>query len=164
MECHEGATMIKTFRGLIAHGEQDTIVLHTNDGSTGYRVVKLQIIDYQPGNAAGAVDVELVCKIYKRSQTISGGAGVNGTVDFSDNTLLGIAYYQGGNLGTEQNASTIIFDNEIFNQDIYVTMNEGASGGALRGNYYLELEQIRLDLSESTVATLKDIRNITTPA
>jgi len=26
-------------------------------------------------------------------------------------------------------------------------------------NYYLELEQIKLDLSESTVATLKDIRN-----
>ena len=154
MECYEGATMIKTFRGLVTHGEQDTIVLHTNDGSTGYKVRKFQIIDYQPGSATGAADVELVCKIYKVSQST-----VDGTIDFSDNTLLGVAYYQGGNIGTEQNATTIIFDTEIFNQDIYVTMNEGAAGGALQGNYYIELEQVKLDLSENTVATLKDIRN-----
>ena len=27
-------------------------------------------------------------------------------------------------------------------------------------NYYVELEQMKLDLNENTVATLKDIRNI----
>jgi len=27
-------------------------------------------------------------------------------------------------------------------------------------NYYIELEQVKLDLNENTVATLKDIRNI----
>jgi len=41
--------MIKTFRGLIADGETDTIVLHTNDGSIGYRIVKFQVIQEQPG-------------------------------------------------------------------------------------------------------------------
>jgi len=148
---------IKTFRGLMAHGDQDTIVLHTNNGAIGYRIVKFQLIDYQPGTAAGANDPELVCKIYKTSQTT-----VDGTVDFSDQRLLGIAYYKSGNIATEQNSSTIIFDSEIFNQDIYVTMNDG-SAGALRGNYYIELEQVKLDLNENTVATLKDIRNITTP-
>ena len=30
-------------------------------------------------------------------------------------------------------------------------------------NYYIELEQMKLDLSENTVATLKDIRNIEQP-
>jgi len=145
---------IKSFRGLMAHGAEDTIVLHTSNGSTGYRIVKFHIIDYQPGTAVGAHDPELVCKIYKTSQST-----VDGTIDFSDNRLLGVAYYKSGNIATEENSSTIIFDNEIFNQDIYVTMNDG-SGGDLRGNYYIELEQVKLDLSENTVATLKDIRNI----
>ena len=49
-----------------------------------------------------------------------------------------------------------------FNQDIYVTVS------SLVGNpyviYYLELEQVKLDLSENTVATLKDIRNLEQPA
>jgi len=53
---------------------------------------------------------------------------------------------------------TIIFDKEIFNQDIYITHTE-AAGSALACNYYIELEQVKLDLSENTVATLKDIRN-----
>jgi len=145
---------IKTFRGLMTHGTQDTIVLHTNDGSTGYRINKFQLIDYQPGDPAGANDPELLAKIYKTSQTT-----VDGTVDFSDQRLLGVAYYRGGNLSTESSASVIIFDSEIFNQDIYVTMNDG-SGGSIQGNYYIELEQIKLDLNENTVATLKDIRNV----
>ena len=46
----------------------------------------------------------------------------------------------------------------IFNQDIYVTHKDVAVGQTV--NYYIELEQIKLDLNENTVATLKDIRNI----
>ena len=46
----------------------------------------------------------------------------------------------------------------IFNQDIYLTHLESQGSSAV--NYYLELEQIKLDLNENTVATLKDIRNI----
>ena len=45
-----------------------------------------------------------------------------------------------------------------FNQDIYVTHTDVLGAGAC--NYYIELEQFKLDLSENTVATLKDIRNI----
>ena len=58
---------------------------------------------------------------------------------------------------------TTIFDNEIFNQDIYITFRD--IGGATQScNYYIELETIRLDLNENTVATLKDIRNIEQPS
>jgi len=135
---------IKTFRGLIADGGQDTIVLHTNDGSMGYRIVKFQIIDSAPGT----INAELICKIYKTEQTT-----VDGVVDFSDNTLLAAAYYT----RAQSMKPVIIFDQEIFNQDIYVTGID--IGAAAACNYYLELEQIKLDLSENTVATLKDIRN-----
>ena len=33
-------------------------------------------------------------------------------------------------------------------------------GSAAICNYHIELEQMKLDLSEQTVATLKDIRNV----
>ena len=49
-----------------------------------------------------------------------------------------------------------IFDNTIVNQDIYITHSDIV--GTTPCNYYLELEQVKLDLNENTVATLKDIR------
>jgi len=119
MECYEGATMIKTFRGMIASGAEDI-------------------------------------KIYKVNQST-----IDEKIDFSDNTLLGVSY---GSEGSNNNPPlNIIFDTEIFNQDIYVTYFDD-SGNAIPANYYLELEQVKLDLSENTVATLKDIRNLEQPA
>ncbi len=70
---------IKTFRGKIADGGIDTIVLHTNTGSTGYRIVKLQGL---PKDANS--DLEAVLKIYKVDQTAA-----DTDIDFSDQTLLG---------------------------------------------------------------------------
>jgi len=143
--------MIKTFRGLIADGGQDIINLHSNDGKTGYRVVKFQIMPHKFGTSGR--DYESVVKIYKIEQS-----SVGGDVDFSDQTLLGAAV-AGGNADMTQYNTTpiIIFDNEIFNQDIYVTHYERDGSESI--NYYIELEQVKLALDENTVATLKDIRN-----
>jgi len=146
--------MIKTFRGLIVDGGQDTIVLHTNDGSTGYRIVKFQGFPQKPGTA----DYESTLQIWKVEQTnVPTSTPI---VDFNDNTLLGALIYEGrpGSTSAGVLPATVIFDNEIFNQDIYITHTEAK--GSESFNYYIELEQMRLDLNESTVATLKDIRNI----
>jgi len=143
---------IKTFRGLIADGAQDIIVLHTNDGSTGYRILKLEIMPKQ-----SMIDYEITFKVYKISQTT-----IDNNVDMSDNTLLGAAF-SGLASGEYAGAKTVIFDREIFNQDLYVTATDNG-GSAQAVNYYIELEQIKLALDENTVATLKDIRNITAPA
>jgi len=145
MECHEGATMIKTFRGLIVAGEQDTIVLHTNNGSIGYRIVKFETIG--PDNNS---TFENVLKIYKVSQTTK-----DANIDFSDQTLLAATLTEGSSASGVTGFKPVIFDKEIFNQDIYIT-----NAGTTSINYYIELEQFKLDLSESTVATLKDIRNL----
>ena len=152
MECYEGATMIKTFRGLMTDGAQDTVVLHTNDGSIGYRIVKFEVI----GNKPGAVSQESTLKIYKVAQTT-----VDGLIDFNDNTLLASAIWFNKSSVDFPVSEQIIFDQEIFNQDIYITHSDVDATEAC--NYYIELEQVKLDLSESTVATLKDIRNITQP-
>ena len=141
---------IKTFRGMMAADTQDIITLHTNDGSTGYRIVKFQILSKEPFQSG---TVEHVIKVYKTTQST-----IDDTVDFSDNRLLGVATWHETSDLDESGYGSIIFDNEIFNQDIYVTHSE--TSGAKPCNYYLELEQVKLDLNENTVATLKDIRNL----
>jgi len=140
---------IKTFRGLIEDGGIDIVVLHTNTGSTGYRIVKFQLIGIQPSS----INSESTVKIYKVPQT-----AVTDTIDLSDNTLLAVAYRETYAASSSNEPEIIIFDNEIFNQDIYITHENTESGKGC--NYYIELEQIKLDLNENTVATLKDIRNI----
>jgi hypothetical protein len=140
---------IKSFRGNIIDGVVDTIPLHTNDGSTGYRIVKFECMFE---NHAG-LSTESTFKIYSIKQTT-----VDASINFSDQTLLAAAFIENSSATTTFGGKTIIFDNMIFNQDIYVTYSE--AGNAQSGNYYIELEQIKLDLNENTVATLKDIRNI----
>jgi hypothetical protein len=140
---------IKSFRGFIPDDSQQTIALHTKTGSTGYRIVKFEVMSPDANS-----NVEAVLKIYKIEQTTN-----TSDVDFSDNTLLAAALV---NDTTDRNYMPIpivTFDREIFNQDIYIT-NKGQDNPSSL-NYYIELEEIRLDLTENTVATLKDIRNIT---
>jgi len=151
MECYEGATMIKTFRGVLDTGDQHTMVLHTNTGSIGYRIVKFEIIPEQPG--ASGVYYESVVKIWKVFQS-----SVDAVINFADNTLLGAAMF-GADTATHAfyGPSVVVFDQEVFNQDIYVTNSDIQADAKM--NYYLELEQVKLDLNENTVATLKDIRN-----
>jgi hypothetical protein len=149
---------IKSFRGKIAGdlagtGKMngiDTIPLRTNNGSVGYRIKKFQLFASDPGNSG----FELVAKIFSIGQT-----SATNDVDFSDNTLLASAYYaDSSGVGAGEANATIVFDNMTFNQDITITMVDVNTTQA--GNYYIELEQIKLDISENTVATLKDIRNI----
>ena len=145
--------MIKTFRGLIADGAQDTIVLHTNDGSIGYRIVKFQLLAID-GNTA----YEGTVQIFKVNQ-----ATVPTEIDMSDQTLLAAAVLQ-QSIDTQGGfIDTVIFDQEIFNQDIYIVHDEKSAGAGNAINYYIELEQMSLDLNANTVATLKDIRNTATP-
>ena len=142
---------IKSFRGKLKDESIDTIHLATRDGSIGYRIVKFQTMPATPGNATQ----ESVVKIFKIPQIATPTA----TVDFEDNTLLAAALYkQEANASQTAQGDIVIFDNEIFNQDIFITHKDAATGEEM--NYYIELEQINLDLNQNTVATLKDIRNI----
>jgi len=140
---------IKSFRGLIINGAIETISLHTNTGTTGYRITKLEVVGNDPRGAGS----EGVVKIYSIPQTAA-----SDKIDFSDNTLLGCAFYENSSSQSTFGGTSIIFDNMTFNQDVYVTATTDESI-----NYYIEMEQVKLALDENTVATLKDIRNITGP-
>ena len=142
---------IKTFRGLIADGATDTIVLHTNDGSTGYRIKKLQVFPYQPGKES----TESTIQIWSVNPNLTSTTAVE--VDFSNQELLAAALFHDSSSEGNLNPMYVVFDNMVFNQDIFVTHTDTNSSEPV--NYYMELEQIKLDLNENTVATLKDIRN-----
>jgi len=146
--------MIKSFKNTIEMGEQQTIRLSTNNGLTGYTVKKFQLISTAPGTHSA----EFVAKLYAVEQDIvPGGTPANALVDFSDPQLLAVCYYQDEAAPHYPASADIIFDNVKFNQDIYITIAD-ATGGTTAGNYYIELEQFKLDLNEATVATLKDMR------
>ena len=50
----------------------------------------------------------------------------------------------------------IIFDNEVVNQDIYVTHTDETA--TLACNYYIEMEVIPLDDKGAEYMTIKDLR------
>ena len=54
---------IKSFRGLMTDGAQDTISLHTNDGSTGYKIKKLDLINSLPATTTmeGVLKIFITC-------------------------------------------------------------------------------------------------------
>jgi len=145
--------MIKTYRGILLDGGQDKIRLKTIKGEIGYRIVKFDIIPQKPVTAAN----ECVVQIWKVSQ--GDPPVISSEIDFSDQTLLGIGIYSNQTDTTYYpDDQTVIFDSEIFNQDIYITHKNET--GAVSCNYYLQLEQVPLNENETTMTTLQSLRQV----
>jgi hypothetical protein len=139
--------MIKSFRGLLGDGKEQRVRLSTKKGKIGYRIVKFELFPNQMG-----VAVDSLVKVFKIPQ-VGAGIATSGTVDMSDHNLLAV--------GANYNATyeidhILIFDREIFNQDIYINHHE--STGTASVNYYLELETMTLSDNAASVSTLRDIR------
>jgi hypothetical protein len=138
--------MIKTFRGLLLDTQVDKIRLSTKKGKVGYRIVKFEIIAEKPGqdNIEATVTVS---KVDFTPQNI---------IHLIDHNVLAVGFYAGNaaafNYPTSQ---AVIFDQEEFNQDIYVGNND-LQGNAM--NYYIELEVLSLNDNQAAVSTLRDIR------
>jgi len=143
--------MIKTFRGMLEDGGQDRIRLSTIKGKVGYKIVKFQAMPNLPGTQ----EFESTLQIFKTEQaSISVSIA---TVNFTDSDLLGALYYVDGSSVTNGPVQTIVFDQEIFNQDIYVSHTQTSGDTAM--NYYIELEVIPLDDAGAEYTTLKDMRS-----
>jgi hypothetical protein len=101
----------------------------------------------------GSADVESCVKIFKESQD----APPTNLINFADTTLLAAGYtMDSGSVANTRLPSTVIFDTELFNQDIFIT-NFAASGSA-SCNYYIELEQIKLTVNQAELLIVKDLR------
>ena len=141
---------IKSFRGQLADGGQERIRLSTNDGKTGYLVRKFQTMSVSPG----VEQHESITQLF--AEKVGTVPTTLATVDFRNPLLLAANVYISGNASAEVYNQQVIFDSVKVNQDIYVTHTE--NDGTSANNYYVELEQVPLDLNEATVATLKDMR------
>ena len=140
--------MIKTFRGKLASSGIQEILLSTVDGLTGYSINKLQLF---PPNA-GSTSYENIVQVFtEKPETASA------EVNFNNPLLLACAYMEGNASNQYSDMINVVFDAVKFNQDIYIS-NVDADGDTEAVNFYLELEQVKLDLDEATVATLKDMR------
>ena len=143
--------MIKTFRGVIKDAgsfNQQTIKLSTNNGLTGYRIKKIQLMPVNPY----AQNYEALLQIYSKVQTSS-----SATFNFNDPLLLAAGMYSSNaDAKAYPEDQNVVFDNVIINQDIHINYRDFQTNDGM--NYYLELEQIKLSENEATVATLKDMR------
>jgi len=139
--------VVKTYRGLLADGGQQRIRLQTIKGKVGYKIIKFAIMTTNPSEDTW----EHIVKVYTEEQTT-----VDNEINFTDSSLLAVGYIS-QNYTLRGGFSNYIFDNHIFNQDIYVTQVDEAAGNQAC-NYYLELEVIPLDDAGAEYTTLKDLR------
>jgi len=140
--------VVKTFRGLLADEDEDHIRLSTIQGKVGYRIIKFSILPTEPGDN----NQESTVKIWKTSQST-----IDDNIDFTDSDLLAAGIYAASNnFNYQYTLPVIIFDNEVFNQDIYVTHKDSQAG---KLNYYIELEVVPLDDAGAEYTTLKDMRS-----
>jgi len=145
--------VVKTFRGLLANGGQNRIRLSTIKGKVGYKIVKFDIMGNVTLSASTAAATDHVVKIYFDEQATVPTSGA--TIDLTDTAILAVAVLGlGSTYGSY--SQVIIFDNKIFNQDIYITQTDNDGTDAC--NYYLELEVIPLDDAGAEYTTLKDMR------
>jgi hypothetical protein len=143
--------MIKTFRGLMVDGGQEKIRLTTKKGKVGYRIVKFQGFPNLPGTTSS----ESIFRIYKFERPTPSLTDAN--IDFTDGNLLAVLIVPGSSSYLYPGQSNlIIFDREIFNQDVYIIHTN--TEGSQKSNYYLELESFMLSDHDTMVATLKDVR------
>tara|TARA_R100001594_G_scaffold76520_1_gene111140 strand:+ start:57 stop:521 length:465 start_codon:yes stop_codon:yes gene_type:complete len=140
---------IKSFRGNLKDGEIQELNLRTNNGKTGYRIVKLELFPAK----FGYFD-------QKSTVTISTTepAAASSLVNFSDADLLGASCISTDNSEANPLNLTSVFDHVKFNQNIWIAHND-AHGDQNAVNYYLELETMTLSDNETTVATLQSLRS-----
>ena len=128
----------------MADGGQDRIRLQTIQGKVGYKIVKFEGIAEKPATA----NQESVIKIFNQEQT-----SIDAEINFDDSNLLGVVSFVELSSHASSGPTNIIFDNEIFNQDIFVSHKDGSAGES--ANYYIELEVIPLDDAGAEYTTLK---------
>jgi len=130
---YKGTGKVHSFRGFLVDGGQDEINIQGSVGAIAWRISKFQIIRHKP-----TASTDHVVKIFQDEQTTVPTSSA--TIDLRDASMLAVAALSGTAFG--EYYVTIIFDNQLFNRDIYVTHtdNDGSEGC----NYYIELEEVKV--------------------
>jgi len=130
---YKGTGQMHSFRGLLGDGGQDKIRIEGATGEIAWRITKFQVLPETPSTASP----ESIVKIYREEQT-----SVTALINFNDNELLGAAYYSGADVPSQPHDEVIIFDNDLFVRNIYVTHLD--NDASININYYIELEEVKV--------------------
>ena len=145
---------IISYKGVVEMEVEQQIRLKTNQGKIGYKITKFQILSTTPGVNSH----ELVGKITSVPDPSPGP-----TVDLSNSDVLAVAYHTDLGNANVATSDSIIIDNAMVNQDIYVQI-ANATGGGTPANFYIELETKALSDIETTKLTLQSLRQVTSRA
>jgi len=125
---HKPKHKVHSFRGLLGDGGQDEINLERQNVNLAYRIVKLRVIGPDPRGSGQ----ETVLKVYTDEQS-----SITDAIDFTDTSLLGVAFYESSSSQADFGGTEIIFDNTLFSRNIFIT-----SSGDASLNYYIEIEEV----------------------
>jgi len=128
---YKGTGKVSSFRGLLVNDDiPERIHIQGSVGAIAWRITKFQVMGINEDK-----NYETVVQINRKEITPSD------SVNFADNDLLGAALY-GDTDSIDQATSSVIFDREIFNQDIFISAKATAGTSAI--NYYIELEEVKV--------------------
>jgi len=128
---HKPKHKVHSFRGLLGDGGQDEINLERQNVNLAYRIIKFEGIAQKPASE----DQESVIKIFKEEQT-----SLDAEIDFDNPDLLGVVSFLELSGHASSGPTNVIFDNELFSRNIYVSHADGSTGAS--ANYYIEIEEV----------------------
>ena len=132
---HKPKHKVHSFRGLLSDsdpGNQDEINLERQNVNLAYRIIKFQLMGEKPAGA----NQESIVQIFKTEQT-----SFSSQVYFTNPDLLAAGYLEAAaDAKTEHQAQIVIFDQELFSQNIFISHVDDESGESC--NYYIEIEEV----------------------
>jgi len=149
---YKGTGKMHSFRGLLADGAQVRIRIQGATGEIAWRITKFQLLPNEPGEQ----HQEHVVKIYRESQST-----IDNTINFGDAELLGAGYYQDRE-DDFVSSLDVVFDNDLFVRNIYVTAKDVA-GGSRPINYYIELEEVKVSAAGMSQLAVAAARRVYVP-
>ena len=143
--------MKTTYRALLEKGDIMKIPLHNpSDSGKGFRITKLTVM---PNDVDGSTSHECSVQVFSKKPS-----SVPVDINFNDDTLLGAVYYArsvqtSAPYVIDATSESVIFDDVMINQDIYVTYESGQTGQKI--NVYLELEHMAMSKGEQAVVNFR---------
>jgi len=151
---YKGTGKVHSFKGLLADGQHRKIGIQGSVGSIAWRITKFQTMT----NAPKTSDHVGITKLWREEPTSASITAT--TIDFDEDKLLACSLWREGNLLTEMQTTTVIFDNALFVRNLWVSTVD--ADGSVGMNYYIELEEVKLSQAGMSQLALAASRRVQT--
>jgi hypothetical protein len=149
---YTGTGKVHSFRGLLADGKQQRIRIQGATGSHAWRITKFNLmLKTFTGN-----DRVHGVSIWREEQASVSTSAIG--VDFDNDELLAAGVVAWDTSQPQLSTQAIVFDNQLFARNIWVTHTEESGGGLI--NYYIELEEVKVSqagMAQLSVAAARRI-------